>query len=84
MQEYTNHTFCHPYNDVKVEITGLRLKRCSFDNCWISLPKNSKSISRLSDIVLEDCRIINYCDVKPAIFEDILVNNLSIYDILIF
>jgi hypothetical protein len=83
MREYSDCTFSMIRGRSKAEISGFRLKNCTIDNCSVSRPKDLSDISRISDVVLENCRV-NVCHVSPAIFEEVVVKNLRIDGILIF
>jgi hypothetical protein len=58
------------------------LKKCLFDNCALSLTKDTASRSLARNVHAEQCRVFNSF-VGPAIFEDVEIDGLSVNDLLI-
>jgi hypothetical protein len=63
-------------------IQGMELEGCVFDNCGLSINATVSARTLVRGVRLRDCAVIN-CDVGPAIFEDLTVDNLKTNDLLI-
>lgn len=63
-------------------VEGLSLDQCRFDNCSFSLISSPSNRSIARNILLRDCSLVN-CDVGPAVFDEVAIENLAIIDLLI-
>ena len=60
----------------------LHLRDCTFDNGALSMVKHPKRMSRVRNLRLSQCSAINSM-IKPCVFEDVLVEDLSTNPILL-
>lgn len=60
----------------------LHLHDCAFDNCGLSMVKYPQRMSRVRNVTLSQCRVVN-SEIKPCVFEDVVVEDLSTNPILL-
>jgi len=58
------------------------LHDCAFDNCGLSMVKYPRRMSRVRNVTLSQCRVVN-SEIKPCVFEDVVVEDLSTNPILL-
>ncbi len=63
-------------------LDGISMEKCRFDNCSFSLVKSPIHRSIAKNMHIRDCKVVN-SDIGPAIIDEVLVENLSINDMLI-
>ena len=83
MKEFINQEFKMMFDDGGAILSDLIFKNCIFDNCALSISKNPSNISKIKNVIAENLSVSS-CDIGPCIFEDVLIENLRINEILIF
>ncbi len=61
----------------------MSFRKCLFDNCLLSKPRSDGLRTKVSNIKLEDCKLIG-CHIGPALFCDATVINSTAHDLTIF
>jgi hypothetical protein len=76
MKEYRNQTFRKLFDDGGALFSDMVFENCVFDWCGLSLTKSVDLMSRVRNVRLNNCSIVNQSGIGPAVFEDILVDGL--------
>ena len=82
MEKYFNQTFECFYDQETQEIfENIEFDKCVFDNCRISQTNNPFYRSTVRNVKLTNCKTI-HSDTGIAIIEDVMVENLTVVQIL--
>ena len=82
METIEGQTFLMSYDKGGSHFHDLHLRDCTFDNGALSMVKHPKRMSRVRNLRLSQCSAINSM-IKPCVFEDVLVEDLSTNPILL-
>lgn len=82
METIEGQTFLMSYDKGGSHFHDLHLRDCTFDNGALSMVKHPKRMSRVRNLRLSQCSTINSM-IKPCVFEDVLVEDLSTNPILL-
>ncbi|OCZ88890.1 hypothetical protein A7P25_18000 [Achromobacter xylosoxidans] len=82
MQKIEGQEFRMALDKGNAHFHDLHLRDCAFDNCGLSVVKHPQRMSRVQNVRLSQCRVVN-SEIKPCLFEDVVVEDLSTNPILL-
>lgn len=82
MQKIEGQEFRMALDKGNAHFHDLHLHDCAFDNCGLSMVKYPQRMSRVRNVTLSQCRVVN-SEIKPCVFEDVVVEDLSTNPILL-
>lgn len=82
MQKIEGQQFRKALDKGNTHFHDLYLHDCAFDNCGLSMVKYPQRMSRVRNVTLSQCRVVN-SEIKPCVFEDVVVEDLSTNPILL-
>lgn len=82
MQEIADRTFLLHSNRGDLIAEDMHFRRCTFNNCSLSLTNQPRSMARVSRVKLTDCQALN-SRIGPCHLETVEVENLSAPELLI-
>lgn len=82
MQKIEGQEFRMALDKGNAHFHDLHLHDCAFDNCGQSMVKHPQRMSRVRNVTLSQCRVLN-SEIKPCVFEDVVVEDLSTNPILL-
>ncbi|CUJ77347.1 hypothetical protein [Achromobacter dolens] len=82
MQKIEGKEFRMALDKGNAHFHDLHLHDCAFDNCGLSMVKYPQRMSRVQNVTLSQCRVVN-SEIKPCVFEDVVVEDLSTNPILL-
>ncbi|WP_348994735.1 hypothetical protein ABFG95_15355 [Achromobacter sp. HNDS-1] len=82
MQKIEGQEFRKALDKGNTHFHDLYLHDCAFDNCGLSMVKYPQRMSRVRNVTLSQCRVVN-SEIKPCVFEDVVVEDLSTNPILL-
>ena len=82
MQKIEGQEFRMALDKGNTHFHDLHLRDCVFDNCGLSMVKHPQRMSRVQNVRLSNCRVVN-SEIKPCLFEDVVIEDLSTNPILL-
>lgn len=82
MERIENTTFKMAFDKGGSRFRDLHLHDCTFDNCGLSMVKSPARMSRVQGVTVSKCRVAK-SEIKPCVFEDVLVEDLATNPILL-
>ncbi|SSW66567.1 hypothetical protein [Achromobacter agilis] len=82
MKTIEGATFKLAFDKGNAQFRDLHVHDCAFDNCSLSMVKYPGRMSRVQNVRLSKCRAVNSM-IKPCVFDDVVVEDLSTNPILL-